>query len=667
MKFKTSSLLMFLCTMLLPVYAAHADTLYQLKMTYEVRPDTTLDEWIPVDEAELSLSPGMTGSAFVGDAGITIAVATAGEMQYLVDFLLTTLPPSAKVVSKQILLDRKRNIEIGGLLYKRSMPSRVMVSIRDLEGEISCDFGSVTGARSVDEFVSDIPFHGAPSMIDDTLGMLNEQMWYSDPSAHFELYFIPNTLGDFAWNVLRDFVEQEFQVFDNVFGLNRSQKTHYFLSPCKVPEIAWYPNRSWAVNPTTFKAYALFNRTEKLVSGVPTNINHLYRYRGYAPLSLVEGAARGFEYDHYYAKKLNWRGALPRPSEWWPTIKYKSYPDTGLYIAASSFVSYLIGTQGTSKFYQLYDIVHDLNPDSAFSAVYGKPFRTIEDGWLNFLDTMKVYPHIASYFISRAKVLGRNQESIELLSVLVDVDSADVSKSRDELALLYFLEGEFDHVVETISSMPDVYRNADRIIQMGNSSLFFGGHVDSARAGFSKHRADSLSGIMQSAVCLLSGWLERTEGNFELADSLFGLTDSTLAATRVDQVEIALHRGFMRRLQGKHEQADLQFRKALRETMALLVDRSGAGDLYLRAGEAYAGLGHSDTALTYLDVAEFLEYRPYYIGRILVAMGNAYDLLGMRDRALYYYQRVIDENTSYPARTEARKYILDPYKVNRAG
>lgn len=653
--------------MLQPAATVLADDLYLLKMTYEVHQDTTSDQWIAIDESELRLKPGMSGSAFVGDAGITIVVARAGEMQYLVDFLLTTLPPAASVVSRQILLDRTRSIEIAGLTYKRIMPGRVMVSIRQVEGELACDFGSITGARTVDEFVSDIPLHGAPSMFDDSLAMLNDQMWYADPSAHFELYFIPNTLGDFAWNVLRDYVEKEYQVFNNVFNLNRSQKTHYYIAPCKVPEISWYPNRSWAINPTTFKAYALYNRTNKLVSGIPTNLNHLYRYRGYAPLCLVEGAARSFEYDHYYAKKLKWRGQLPRPSEWWPTIKYKSYPDTGLYIAASSFVSYMIAVQGITKFNHLYDIAHDLNGDSAFAAVYGNSFRSLEDEWFRFLDTMKVAPHTTSYYISRAKVLGRNQETIELLKVLIDVDTLDVSRSLDDLALIYFLEGEYDNVVETISTMSDKYQNADRIIQMVNSSLFFGGHVEAARAGFALHQKDSLSTIMMSAVCLLAGWLERSEGNYDLADSLFGLVDTTLAATQVDQVEIALHRGFMRRAQGENEEADLFYDLALRQTMALLVDRSGAGDLYLRVGEAYAGLGHSDTALTYLDVAEYLEYRPYYVGRILVAMGNAYDLLGIRDRALMYYQRAIDENTSYPARIEARRYISEPYKINRAG
>jgi tetratricopeptide (TPR) repeat protein len=83
-------------------------------------------------------------------------------------------------------------------------------------------------------------------------------------------------------------------------------------------------------------------------------------------------------------------------------------------------------------------------------------------------------------------------------------------------------------------------------------------------------------------------------------------------------------------------------------------------------GEAYVGLGQPDTAMIYLDVAEFLEYRPYYVGRVLVAMGNAYDLLGMRDFAVPLYRRVLDTTTSYPARKAAKRYLAEPFRVNRS-
>lgn len=645
---------------------AQADDLYDVKFEYQVQRDSTKDRWTMIDNADLRLRAGQSGCAFVGDAGVNVVVATAGEKQYLVDFTLTTLPPAGAVVSRQFVVDRHRPVEVGGIKYEVHYNARVIMNIHATKGELACDFSAPEGARTVDEFVSDIPFHGAPSMINDTLPSVDTDLWWDDPSAHFELYYIPNTLGDFAWNNCRDFLEKEYSAFETTFHLNRAQKIHFFLSPCKVPEISWIPHRNWAIFPTTFRAYGVYNRDTKDLSGVPSNMNHLYRYLGYAPLGLVEGTARGFEYDHYYAKKLKWIGKLPRLSDWWPTAKYKSYPDSGLYIASGSFVSYVIATQGFSKFYQLYATVNDFNQDSVFNGVFGESFRDLEDQWLHFVDTVKVLPQIATYFIQRSKALGRNEESIELLNVLAEVDTMQADDARDQLALLYFLEGRYKQTISTIDAMTERYRTADRIIQMRNSSLFFDGQVDAARTGLIKHlESKTMEKVMRSAACLIEGWLELTEGKPQVADSMFSIPEP-VKGTILDQVEIAMYRGAMRRAEGNQAEADSLYHWALETTRGLMESRPGAGDLYLRMGEAYVGLGQADTAMIYLDVAEFLEYRPYYVGRVLVAMGNAYDLLGMRDFALPYYRRVIDNVTSYPSKKLARRYIDNPYSVKRS-
>jgi tetratricopeptide (TPR) repeat protein len=645
--------------------SGQAEELFQIKMHYQVQPDSAADEWVDVDYAEMRVRAGMSGTAFVGDAGITLVVATAGEYQLLADFMLTTLPPAATVISRQMLLERGQPIEVMGLKYEHRMAARVRITLQRITGELDCDFGTPQGARTVDEFVSDIPLHGAPSMLSDSLELFDDQIWYVDPSAHFELYFIPNTLGDFAWNGVRDYLEKEYQQFNNAFSLGRSQRVHYFIAPCHVPEIAWAPHRNWAVNPTTFKAYAIYNREHKDVSGIPTNMNHFYRYLGYAPMLLVEGASRSFEFDHYYAKKLLWRGRLPRLTEWWPTIKYKSYPDSALAIGAGSFVTFLIATQGQNKFFQLYGEANDLNADSAFLSVYGRDFRQMEDDWLQFLDTLRIQPNLVEYFVSRSKALGRNDESIELLELLSDIDTADVSQTQDELSLLYFLEGRYDDVIELIPQMSERYRTADRVRQLRHSALFFGGYLDSARAGFRGHLAESPDAQFVSAISLLWGWLELTDGNPRLADSLFGLADPGTRGTLLDQIEIDQHRAVMRRAEGKHAEADSLLRAALDRSLRIMQSRPGAADLYLRAGEAYVHLGRADTALVYLDVAEFLEYRPYYTARVHMAIGNAYDLLGMRDEALEYYRLALTKPSSYPSKVLARRYLKTPFKVDR--
>jgi len=664
--FRVPPLLVVLLAALLTAGVARAELLFEVNLTYEVKPDSAIDRWVAIDDADLTVEPGMTGSAFVGDAGIKLVVATAGDYEQLVDFTLTTLPPAAHVVSRQMILEERRPLDVIGLVYERTREARVRIRVRRTEGTLDCPFGSNEGVRNIDEYLENLPFHGAPSMVNDSTPSEDTDVWYVDPSAHFELYYVPNTMGDFAWNAARDYLEKEFQQFDNIFHMYRAQRINYFLAPCKVPEIAWTASRDWAIDPTTFKAYAVFNRDDKGVSGVPTIADYFYRYYGYAPMLLVEGIARGFEYDHYYAKKLKWQRRLPRVSRYWRTIDYKHNTDTALPIAAGSFVSYMIATRGTDKLYRLYDIANDFNADSAFEAVYGESFRGLEDQWLHYLDTMRVYPHVAGYYAARSKILGKNGETIELLKALIDVDTTDVDPYRDDLALIYFLDGRYRDCIATLNAMSDRSQRKLRSRHMRNNAFFFDGQLDSARVNFERTIADSADIPGSETAQLMYGWMERSLGHYAHADTLLGLVLAGAGPQSLDRIEASLQLAKVRRAQGRDAEADSLFRSVIEGSQRLLEDRSGSADLYLRVGEGYIGLGQADTAMIYLPVAEFLETRPYYEGRVFVALGNAYDLLGMRDRAKSYYHEAIDQRTCYPAIEAARKYLRSPYRGHGA-
>jgi len=92
---KRSHLLTCLLGVLLFTGRAQADDLFRIHFKYEAQRDSTVDRWTTVDVADLQLRAGQSGSAFVGDAGVTLVVATAGPRQYLLDLTLTTLPPGA--------------------------------------------------------------------------------------------------------------------------------------------------------------------------------------------------------------------------------------------------------------------------------------------------------------------------------------------------------------------------------------------------------------------------------------------------------------------------------------------------------------------------------------------------------------------------------------------
>jgi tetratricopeptide (TPR) repeat protein len=240
-----------------------------------------------------------------------------------------------------------------------------------------------------------------------------------------------------------------------------------------------------------------------------------------------------------------------------------------------------------------------------------------------------------------------------------------VTRVKEDLALLSFLEGRYK---ETAELLDDVRRSAPakpRYTQMQNSALFFQGDVKRAREGFGRDILDTGSSSV-GAVGVMYGWLEYTEGNLAKAESLFHAVGVRAHGMDLDRVEANLFLGRIKRLKGEHELADSLFRDALERGGRLLQSRPGTADMHMRVGEAYVGLGDADTALIFLEMAEFLEYRPYYVGRITVAMGNAYDLMGMREHARALYNRVLDTPTSYAAQAEARRYLKEPYKAGRA-
>jgi tetratricopeptide (TPR) repeat protein len=140
------------------------------------------------------------------------------------------------------------------------------------------------------------------------------------------------------------------------------------------------------------------------------------------------------------------------------------------------------------------------------------------------------------------------------------------------------------------------------------------------------------------------------------------VTDAA-APQSLDRVEANRHQAHLRRVAGDDDVADSLYRFVAETSLGLLQERSMSADLYLRAAEGYIGLGSADTALVYLEVADFLETRPYYVGRVLIAYGNAYDLVGMRDRAVQEYRRVLDLKSSYPSIEAARMYLKTPYRA----
>ena len=84
----------------------------------------------------------------------------------------------------------------------------------------------------------------------------------------------------------------------------------------------------------------------------------------------------------------------------------------------------------------------------------------------------------------------------------------------------------------------------------------------------------------------------------------------------------------------------------------------------LRQGMAAIGLGEYELAKQSLDVALFMEFRPRYLNRELVALGNLADVKGDREAALAFYKRAEQADNSAPGQLAAKRYLKSPCKLN---
>ena len=225
-------------------------------------------------------------------------------------------------------------------------------------------------------------------------------IWNFDPSANFDFYFVPQTLADARWNMLRDFVEINYKDFKEAFQLSFPGKMNYFLCPCLLPEVIWDKRMGFAIDPPRANVFALYTHQNNTIDAVPAYLVRIYRYMGYAPPLLAEGMAGYFEFPHFHAQELQRTDQLSPPSAILKSVDYYRLPALQGITAASSFVKFLIDTYGWGRFMQFYQEATDLNLTDKFEQFYNLPLDSLEQQWYNLLDTVTFKTGTFRYFVA---------------------------------------------------------------------------------------------------------------------------------------------------------------------------------------------------------------------------------------------------------------------------
>jgi tetratricopeptide (TPR) repeat protein len=586
-----------------------------------------------IDQREIELSNGKQTTSFQVNFTLSITPTIIPKdllengQKVILTVELITLAPNVQTIFKEISAKNDETLFLGEVGAKSGRAYRVFITPTIMENfEEDCDL--------------------------DTKD--REKDWEELPSSHFFFWYLHNSLADLHWRRIKGFVEDEYRRFREVFNFTEPamDRMIYYLVPCRVGEVVWDSRFDIGLDPVKNKTYVIYNLYERSLDSPNVGFLLFYRLWGYAPPLLAEGVGGYFSLSHHFTKKLIKNKKFIPLRNLKVTLNYRNQPQPEAFVEACSFVRFLVDEYNLDKFKNLYQQVTDLTFDQTLVKVYGKDLATLENEWLSFL---KGYKDVKAdfYHLAAVKMSYRHYDQAqELYEDILDLFGRDVSTLRS-LAYLHYLKGEY-HESEKfyLEALSTDSLNAEYLCIIGNTN-YLRGRYDEARKFYGKCLYVD-TGYVEAYIKL--GELDFLEGNLLSAQDHFTEAETMKAS---DQAKVDIYSGLgkvFQKLQ-KSEEAKQSFKKALDYSEQFLLSYSDSPLPYLKKGELFFNLGETDTAINFFKIAEFLEDRPLYRGRVLLALGKAYEKKDDRKRAEEYYSKVLDLPTGFQEKKEAEDLL----------
>jgi tetratricopeptide (TPR) repeat protein len=582
----------------------------------------------PIDQKEIKLLNGVETASFQANFTLSVTPAVLDSQSVMLTLNLITLPPKPQTVFTEVLARDKETFLLGELDVKEGRSFKVFLTPR----------------------ITDVP---EPECRLDTRDKLAED-WDELPSSHFFFRYILNSLADMHWRRIKGHGEAEYRRFRGVFGFTQPamDRMEYFLLPCRASEIVWDDRFDIGLDPVKNKVYALYNLFERSIDSPGVGFLMIYRLWGYAPPMLAEGIGNYFSLSHHFAKKIIAGGRRVPLDKLTITSDYKRQPEDVAFWEASSFARFLVKSYNLDRFRRLYKKATDLTLAQAIEEVYQKDLATLEREWLLFLeeqrDTIKDF-----YYAAEMKMTNRHfDQAIELYQDMLNLYGRDPGILRS-LAYVYYLTGDYD-------SSEKYYRevlsqdtlNLEYLHTLGNIRGLKGDY-DGAKSYYQK--VISLDSTYMDSYTELAQ-LEMARGDLALARGRFEQAEGLGPGTQA-KIEIYSGLGTIHSRLGEDEQAKENFERALLYARAFVHEFSERPIPYLKLGQSFFNVGKIDSAVNFLEISEFMEDRPVYRGRVLLALGKTYQKKGDASRAKRFLQGVLDLPCGFEERKEAERLL----------
>lgn len=599
--------------------------------------------FVLIEKKNYAITEGIKNTTFIINFTLDLTVAINDSGNFDCEISLFTLGPQTQTFFK------KFQSEPGGVYFVNNIRGKENVEYRVGISPVSI------GGENSSEDICDFDFR-------------RDGVWNFDPSAHFDFYFVPQSLADARWNLLRDFMEKNFKDYKELFQITFPGKINCFLSPCILPQVTWDTRMGYAIDPPRANCFVLYTHDHNTVDPLPAYLLRIYRFMGYSPPLLAEGMAAYFEFPHYYAQKLRLSNELPPLSMMIKSVDYFALPGHNNITAASSFSKFLIDVYSLSKFKILYKNASDLNLPAQVEALYEKPLEQLEEEWHQLLDTISFKDGFFQYFYEREMYINREAGmDLFLGEMKARMDSySDTNYVYSQEGWNLYMRGDYDtsrSIYETLLRISPT--NSNYLIIYGNL-LLIDGQYDSALVMYD--RLLTVDSTIKTALNKIG----QTYYWQNMIDSarVYLLRDINEDPSQLSQASSAILLGELALADGDTAAAADYYNHAL-AAMEQIYQFGKTWPAYLlRIGQAHMGLamcgeGSLATARSYLESALYFEVHPtrvIFMTRILKELGKLADLENQRNEAVGYYQKVLSYPLPPAFEAEVRRYIDSPFK-----
>jgi tetratricopeptide (TPR) repeat protein len=490
-----------------------------------------------------------------------------------------------------------------------------------------------------------------------------------DPTANFDLYYVKNSLGDYHWNKVKELLESEYRPFKKGFDITHPGKINYYLYPCATATIAWDPRFAFAIDPTRSQTLGLYNHDYMAPAHLIATLTQVMRVYGYAPPFLAEGISSYFYFFDFEALSAVHDSVIIPLKDILTTQGYYGADPILATAQAGSFCRFLADTYGIDRFRRLYQASDDLTIADKIKEIYQADVSELESRWVGYL--LKLKPS-KSRFAKRARLEGAGNNISMAITVMQralawDSTFSDTLITLAELAPYYSEAGEYDVALRTYQTL---FSRADTRNPRRAFFLLRVGYLQSLLGDY-KAAAESYRSLMELDTNLAGA----SEFNLARLDIFSGDTTSAIdrlqklidvATDQILMAEAGITLGMLLGVPGKYNDpagALEAFERAESSGRFIVKNSPGDGVSRFRLGVAYLGLGEYDLAHDYLNLALFLEFRPRFLGRELVALGNLADIQGDRKLALDYYHRADSLDQSVPGQNAASIGLKRAFKL----